>query len=137
MSAALIWAAQKAAVARWKADGGVGAIVGDRIFDGRAEPGTVFPYVVVGEPTGEPRPVMGTAGGNVTLTAHVFSDYAGDKEALQAAAALSAALGTRLTLEGFGAALLREEFSTVLVEYDDDRTIRHAPIRYRIVSWPT
>lgn len=133
----LIWAAQVAAVARWKADAGVQAMVSDRIYDGQAPSDAVLPYVVVGESTEVPKRTMGSAGGDTTLAAHVWSEYRGTKEALAAAAALTAALAAPLTLAGYGAAHLRLEFMETLVDTAGKKTLRHVPIRYRIVSWPT
>lgn len=132
----LIWAAQVAAVARWRADAGVGALIGDRIYDGLAPQGAQLPYVVVGQSTETVLPTMGTAGGNATLTCAVVSEYDGLKEAMAVVAALSAALAAALTLTGFGAAKLRQEFVETFVDRDTEGPpLRRVPVRYRIVSF--
>lgn len=133
----LIWAAQVAMVAKLEADAGVGALIGDRVYDGIAPAEAVAPYVVVGDSTEAPVRAMGGTGGDATLTAHVFSDYEGAKEGLEIVDAIDTALATPLTLSGFGAARLKREFVTTLVETDRPRPRRHFPVRYRIVSWPT
>jgi hypothetical protein len=134
----LIRAAQAAAVARWKADAGVDALVGDRIYDGQAPKGAVLPYVVVGEPTqGRAMESMGGAGSEVTLTCHVWSEYEGSSECLNVVTAMTAAVAVPLTLAGYGERRLREEFVTVLVDTSEEVTRRHAPVRYRIAAWPT
>ena len=126
-----LWPVQVAAVTRWKADPGVAALVGDRIFDGEAEDGAAMPYVVVGDHTERPQHTLEREGWSATLTAHVFSAYRGSREALAIVAALGAAVKEPLTLEPFGAARLRRDFLDLQVE--DDHT-RHALVRYRIFA---
>lgn len=130
-----MWPLQVAVVARWKADAGVAAIVGERIFDGLAPQGTPMPYIRVGSKTENGRHVLGGDGWDDTLTADAFSDYPGDKEVLALVTAMKAALREPLEIAGFGSARLRQEFATTLVE--EDGKVRHAPIRYRAYALET
>lgn len=133
----LIWAVQVAMVARLKADVPLEALLGDRIYDGKAPDGAALPYVVVGDSTENAVRALGASGGDTTITAHVFSDYSGTKQALAIAAAMKAALSSALTLSGYGAARLKQEFVTTLVEEDETKVLRHVPVRYRIASLAT
>lgn len=128
---------QIALVARLKA-GATAGIVGERIYDGEAPPRVARPYVVVGEPTEVPGvQAMGGHGHSDTVMLHAVSDYPGNLEVLALLAAINADLGMPLEPDGYAAATLRQEFATVLVERDGDTVLRHAPARFRAVSWPS
>lgn len=116
-------------VARLKGNAGVGALVGQRIYDGKAPQGAELPYTVVGDQTERPRRAYGRAGYSDTLTVHHFSSYDGSQEVLAMVAATNAALQAPLVLAGFQPARLKPEFTEVVVEEDGTR---HAPVRYRI-----
>jgi hypothetical protein len=128
-----LWPVQVAMVTALKAAAGVKALVGDpaRVYDGQAPQGAAKPYIVVGDHTEAPSNALGRLGWSDTITAHVFSDYAGTKEALAVVTAMDAALAAPLTISGHGAARLKPEFGTVLVE---DEGVRHAPRRYRVTT---
>lgn len=124
-----------AAVALWKADAAVTALVGQRIYDGLAPTGTPFPYLRIGNPTEAESPgVFGVDGFTDTLTVDAFSQYQGNAELYAVITALHGALAAPLLIDGFLAARLRPEFATTLVE---DGGVRHASIRYRITSLET
>lgn len=129
MSAA--WPVHAAAVARWMGWPALAALIGDRIYDGRAPAGAIKPYIVIDSPTEVPQGTLGTAGSMNTLTAHAWSGYDGSKEVLAMVAEMDAALAEPLAVEGRKATRLKYEFMTVLVEGDS----RHAPVRYRILSF--
>lgn len=131
-----MWPVQVAMVTALKAAAGIKALVGDpaRVYDGQAPQGAAMPYIVVGDHTEVPSNVLGGLGWSDTITCHVFSRYAGTKEALQGVAAMDAALAGPLTISGHGAARLKPEFGTVLVEEDG---VRHAPRRYRVTTYAT
>lgn len=129
-----LWPLQKALSARWKADAALMARLPGGIHDGAAPEGTAVPYLVIGEPTETPVEAFGASGYSDTITAHVFSEYKGRKEALEIVELMNSALTTPLALDGHTSARLRQEFLTVLVEEDG---IRHAPVRYRASTFVT
>lgn len=131
-----LWPVQVALVAALKGAAGVKALLGDpaRVYDGQAPQGAAMPYVVVGDHTETPRNLLARRGWESTITAHVFSAQEGSKEALAVLAAMDAALASPLAVTGHGAARLKPDFSTVLVEQDG---IRHVPVRYRISALET
>lgn len=137
----LMWPLQEALVARWTADTGVSAIVGNRIYDGMAPTGAELPYIRVGSKTEVGMHVLGHDGWQDTITADAFTssaypEPASDAPLLALVKAMKAALKTGpLTLTGFGSASLKQEFVTTLVEQDGK--IRHAPVRYRIYAVET
>lgn len=109
------------------------------VYDGQAPQSTpespvVLPYVVIGEPTEVPQRPLERAGWSATLTLHVWSNYPGRREALEIADLMDAALAAPLALTGHTSARLKPEFRTVLVEADG---VRHAPVRYRILTFAT
>jgi hypothetical protein len=132
-----LWPVQVAAVARWEADAGVEALVGDRIYDGAAPGDTAMPYVVVGSKTAIPVRLFGSQGTEGTLTVHVFSEAAGDDEVLDVLSALVAALDTPLTIDDHTDARLKLEFAETLLENEGERTVRHLPARFRVVTLET
>lgn len=141
MSGALLWALQVALVDRLKADAGMEALVGDRIFDGMAPEGTEFPYVRVSSKTEVPNDTFGNEGAEVTITLDIFSKpllTLGIDTEMEAVAVLGAqnkALAVPLNVEGYGSVRLKREFATTLLE--DNGTTRHIPARYRAVALET
>lgn len=125
-----LWPIQKAAVARLKGNAAFMARV-TGVHDGQAPQGATMPYVVIGEPTETSSRTLERAGWVDTLTMHIFSAYAGRKEALEIATLMDAALAAPLALDGHTSARLKPEFRTVLVE---EGGVRHAPIRYRLFT---
>lgn len=112
---------------------GVGALIGDRIYDEVPQGAATFPYVVIGEATALPFDGQTLDGMEQTLTLHIWSRYPGQKEAKQIMAAVAAALDDRaLSVSGHTLVNLRFEFSEVFT--DEDRKTRHGVQRYRIVT---
>jgi hypothetical protein len=132
----LMWDAQVAAVTAWKANAGVRALLGNpaRIYDGAAPTGAVKPYAVVGLVTEVPSNVIAKRGWSTTFTVHVFSAYAGKKEADAVIKALDTAVRSELTLSDHQAARFRPEFGEVL---EEDDGVRHGVRRYRITARET
>lgn len=119
-----LWPVQVALMARLKGSTAVDALIGDRIYDGRAPQGTVFPYVVLGTSTSEPYPVFGREGSYDTLEIHVFSRYQGRKEALQIVDVIHAELRVPLSVSGWGVyRLSRDLLLPVDVEGDGTRHV--------------
>lgn len=129
MSALL--ALQAALVGRLVADAPLMAVA-TGVYDGRAPQGATLPYVVVGEPTEIPSGNLGPQGWNDTIAVHIWSGYAGRKEALEILELMDTALAAPLVLSGHTTARLRREFVTALVE---ETGVRHVPIRYRILTF--
>lgn len=102
------------------------------IYDGAAPQGAPMPFVVLGAPTEGSGNTLDRTGWSDTLTLHVLSDYAGSKEVLELVALMDAALAAPLAMDGHTSTRMRREFLTVLVEDDG---VRHAPVRYRILTF--
>jgi hypothetical protein len=120
-------ALQTAVVTRLLAASGLAALVGTRIYDGEAPQETDLPYVVVGESTESRVGVLGRYGFDDSIMLHIWSGYAGRKEALDILSQIELALRPTLTLSGHTSVSLRLEFVTTLVEDDG---VRHVPARY-------
>ncbi|MDB4952081.1 MAG: uncharacterized protein JWM27_4730 [Gemmatimonadetes bacterium] len=129
-----LWPLQVALHERLAGDAGVSALVGQRVFDGLVPTGAALPYVVTGEGTATPYGVLGRAGSTDTITLHVWSAYCGSREVLAIVDAIDAALRLPLVIDGHLSARLRQDFATVLVDTTGDTTLRHAPVRYRIIT---
>jgi hypothetical protein len=127
------WAVQVALAARWLGWAPLAALVGDRIYDGRAPDGAEKPYIVIDSPTEVPQGTFGRDGANSTLSAHVHSDFDGAEEIAAVMKEMFAALAEPLVLDGHTRARLRRDFATVLVEGDS----RHAPVRFRALTMET
>lgn len=125
---------QAAVVAALKADAGVGAVVGDRIYD-RAPGSATFPFVSLGPTLGGTEvETQGGEGWETVVTLDVWSRYApGRKEAADALAAIHAALqNVDLSLSGFTVVMLRLIDSRLMS--DEDGVTTHGVARYRIVT---
>jgi hypothetical protein len=128
-----MWAAQVAAVAAWLDNEALEAFLGGpHVFEESVPEGmSVARYIVVGEQTAIPRRVMRSRGASATMAAHAWTRGAPNRaDVVEIVRLMDAALLEPLTLEGFGAARLKNEFSTVIS--DPDPELRHAPVRYRI-----
>ncbi|MGE0741068.1 MAG: DUF3168 domain-containing protein [Hyphomonadaceae bacterium] len=92
---------------------GVAALLGNRIYDD-PPPDVVFPYLTLGRIEARP---LETSGGDAiehAVTLHVWSRHGGHAEALDAIAALRAALhNASLTLEGRRLVLIFAQFADV------------------------
>jgi hypothetical protein len=134
--ARLIWAAQVAAVDRWKAHAPLAAIIAGRIYDGEVpddEQGAhpVMPYVVLDTLTGAPRGALAARGAEATFSGSVWSAMPSNSEAMQVLGLMDDALQEKLALDGFNPARLKMEFATTVVA---GRNLRQAPFRCRIIS---
>jgi hypothetical protein len=134
--AKLIWAAQVAAVDRWKAHLPLAAIIADRIYDGEVpddDEGVPpsMPYVALDTVTGAPRGALASPGAEATFSGSVWSAMPSNSEAMQVLALMEDALKEKLELDGFNPARLKMEFATTVVA---GRNLRQAPFRCRIIS---
>lgn len=123
-------------VARLKADAGVTALVGAKVFDKMAPTGTAKPFVTVGALTGvEEGSALDHVGFGHTATVDAFADGAeGPKQVYAVAKAVQAALRARLTLTGHSSTRLRLEFET---EFEEPDGTRHVPMRFRTFAMET
>ena len=133
MSAAGL-ALQKAIHAALVADAGVGALVGDRIFDVVPRAAT-FPYVTLGDARVADWSTGTEAGAEHRLALHVWSRERGKTECWAVLEALEAALhDAALALDGHALINLRVE--TADVGMDRDGITWHGVARLRAVTEP-
>lgn len=87
--------------------------------------------IIVGERTQMPVSVMGY-GATITMMAHARTDgYYKDSQVEELVELMDEALEEPLVIEGYGGVVLRNEFTTIMID-PDDTLIRHGPVRYRI-----
>ncbi len=93
--------------------------------------GQAFPYVVIGEDTVTDWPMLGDdEAEEIAVTIHVWSRYAGRKEAKELMGTIKAALHQQtLTVDGQQLVTLRFAFETLFM--DPDGLTRHGVIRFR------
>lgn len=95
--------------------------------------GALFPYTVVGEWTEIPENTHSSFGKEITGTLHIWSDAEGFAEALAILARADVLLDNQpLTVAGWNAWWVQNEFVQTLRENDGDRVLRHVVPRYRI-----
>lgn len=95
--------------------------------------GNPMPYVVIGEKSEVPDNTLTEIGKETTTTIHIWSNAEGDRQALQILERIDTLLDNQsLTVNGWDAWRVENEFSETLRETDQNRTIRHVVARYRI-----
>lgn len=122
-----LWPLQQAVFQRLSSDPVLSGMV-TGVFDHVPE-NQPFPYVVIGEPSELPFDTKSTFGEEISLVLHVWSDYAGKKEAYNILAACQKALAYRLEVDGFK--LLKVERAGKQVFDDIDPRIKHGVLRMR------
>lgn len=128
------WALQVAVRSALAADAGVKSWLGDpaRLYD-KPPDDPVFPYLTCGR--AESRPFDGEAVIEQVLHLHLWSRYAGRREAKEAAAAIRAALqDAAISAEGYRHTNLRSTYTDVF-QVRDGRTTQ-AIIRLRALTEP-
>ena len=124
---------------RLKGSAALAALVSARIHeDGAVPAGTPKPYVTVGGGATETERggSLGQRGLGEIVSAHVFSDYEGQSEALGIAAVVdSEARASPLIVAGHTPVRLRLEFMAPLVEEGPGKQTRHVPLRWRAQTW--
>ena len=124
-------ALQKALIAHLKADGGVAALLGDRIWDA-APNDPAHPHLLIGRSQSRP---VGADGGGVehALTLTVVSRFRGTEEAKAVVAAVRVSLAeAALAADGVRAVSTRVTFADVYPAPDGQRTF--AVMRVRAVT---
>lgn len=125
-------ALQAAIVAALKADAGVAALVGARVYD-RAPEGVVFPYISLGPETGEPFDAAEMSGWEASLQLDSWSRKTGRAEVKAIMAALSARLHEgSLTVAGHRFVRSVLEFQSVLG--DPDGVTVHGVQRFQFIT---
>lgn len=123
---------QEALVAKLKTDTQLMALI-TGVFDYSPIPiNQAFPYLVVGDSTEIDDSVLSDIGYDTTITMHIWSKYAGFKEARTILGNLNRLFNHKsLTLSSQRCVGTWYEFSQPLND-PTDNTIRHMPVRYRI-----
>jgi len=125
-------ALQKAVFAALVADGGVGALIGDRIYDAPPRD-PVYPYASIGETRTLDWSTGTEDGAELRLTLHVWSREHGRSECLAVIEAARAVLhDAALTLDGH--ALVNLRFDTADAGRDPDGITWHGVMRFRGVT---
>lgn len=94
--------------------------------------GQAFPYVVIGEDVATIFPVLDRDGEDIDVTIHVWSRYAGRRQAKELMGKVREALhDQRLSVAGHHLVGLRHTFATVFTE--PDGKTRHGVMRFRAV----
>lgn len=89
-----------------------------------------YPYITLGEATINPFNTFDKKGKETTHTMHIWSDYNGAKELYDIFAEVERILEGGLALENGTLVNIEFEFAQPIKE----ETIRHMPVRYRIVA---
>ena len=127
-------ALQKAVYAALVADGPVGALIGDRIYDAAPRAAT-FPYASFGDGTLRDWSTGSEEGAEHRLVLHAWSRERGKRETWSILAALRDALHDRvLDLDGHALVNLRFEFADAAL--DPDGITWHGLARFRAVTEP-
>lgn len=127
-------ALQKAIFAALVADAGVGALIGDRIYDA-APRNAVFPYVEVGDAALVDWSTGTEDGAEHRVVLHAWSRTRGKAECYAVMDAVRSALhDAPLTLDGHALVSLRHEFGDA--RRDPDGITFHGVLRFRAVTEP-
>lgn len=127
-------ALQKAVFAALVADAGVGALIGDRIFDA-APRNAAFPYVTFGDVRVADWSTGSGEGAEHRLVLHVWSRERGKAECFAAIEAIRAALH-EAALDLDGHVLVNLRFEAADVGQDRDGITWHGTARFRAVTEP-
>lgn len=123
---------QKAFVAILKADAGVAALVGARVYD-KVPEATAFPYLSLGVVSGVPFDAEGLRGMQHIFDVHVWSRTVGAVECRRICAAVNEALHwAALTLDGGASVFCR---ATSRRDMDDpDGVTTHGVVTFEILT---
>ena len=125
-------ALQKAVVATLVADAGVGALVGDRIYDAPPRD-AAFPYLTIGGLRVDDWSTGSEDGAEHRVTLHVWSRERGKRECYEVLEAVEAALhDAALVLEDH--ALVNLRFAFAEVDRERDGVTYRATARFRAVT---
>jgi hypothetical protein len=129
------WDLQKAVYAALDADAALTMLLGDGGIHDAVPQDAAFPYVVIDQMQVRDWSTGTEPGAEHMLTLHVWSRYAGKREAYEIADAARAALdGVLLTLEDHRLINLRHQYSEL--KRDEDGETHHGVLRFRAVTEP-
>lgn len=128
------WPLQQAVYDALTADSGVSGLVAG-IHDYAPEDGP-FPYIQLGEEALQDWSTKDVAGGEHTLTLHIWSQQRGHKQVKAIMTAVHDALHeASLTLSGYRLVMLRFTFGEIL--RDPDGVTHHGVMRFRALTHET
>lgn len=134
VSAPPTWPIQKAVYAVLTADPELSGLLVGGVHDFTPETAP-YPFLVVGEALDIPENRLDGFGWQTTITLHVWTQAAGNRQALGIGARVTALLDHQpLTLPGYDHIVTRFEFSQVLVDPEPPGNIRHLVLRYRVIT---
>ena len=129
------WDLQKAVYAALSSDATLTTLLGGANIHDAAPQDAAFPYVVIDQMQVRDWSTGTEPGAEHMLTLHVWSDYAGKREACAIADAVRAALdGALLGLEEHRLINLRHQYSEL--KRDADGETQHGVLRFRAVTEP-
>ena len=129
------WDLQKAVYAALSSDATLTALLGGGGIHDAAPQEAVFPYVIIDQMQVRDWSTGTEPGAEHMLTLHVWSDYAGKREAYEIADAMRAVLdGALLSLEDHRLINLRHQYSEL--KRDADGETHHGVLRFRAVTEP-
>jgi hypothetical protein len=129
------WDLQKAVYAALAADASLSALLGGAAIYDAPPQNTAFPYVVIDQTQIRDWSTGTEQGAEHMLMLHVWSRYAGKREAHEIADAIRAALdGALLSLEDHRLVNLRHQYSEL--KRDPDGETQHGVLRFRAVTEP-
>jgi len=129
------WDLQKAVYAALSADGALTTLLGGASIYDAAPQDAAFPYVVIDHMQIRDWSTGTEPGAEHMLMLHVWSRYAGKREAHEVADAVRAALdGAMLGLDDHRLVNLRHQYSEL--KRDEDGETQHGVLRFRAVTEP-
>jgi hypothetical protein len=129
------WDLQKAVYAALSSDATLTTLLGGTNIHDAASQDAAFPYVIIDQMQIRDWSTGTEPGAEHMLTLHVWSDYAGKREAYEIADAVRAALdGALLSLEDHRLINLRHQYSEL--KRDEDGQTYHGVLRFRAVTEP-
>jgi Protein of unknown function (DUF3168) len=129
------WDLQKAVYAALSSDATLTTLLGGANIHDAAPQDAAFPYVVIDQMQVRDWSTGTEGGAEHMLTLHVWSDYAGKREAYEIADGIRATLdGAMLPLEDHRLINLRHQYSEL--KRDEDGQTHHGVLRFRAVTEP-
>ena len=129
------WDLQKAVYAALAADGTLTTLLGGAAIHDAAPQDAAFPYIVIDQTQIRDWSTGAEPGAEHMLMLHVWSRYAGKRQAYEIADAVRAALdGAILGLEDHRLVNLRHQYSEL--KRDADGETQHGVLRFRAVTEP-
>lgn len=130
MSGSPSWLLQQAVYSRLNGDAALTTTLSADVYDNVPQT-AAFPYVAIAEVTESPNDTMGRTGRDLTVTIHIWSQYAGMKEVKEIQNRVDQLLDRWApTVTGWNATQMSQEFFETFL--DADGITRHGVSRYGI-----